>query len=112
MFIQGNTVAEKSFIARCLVFLVDFSIFQKLDFGLHRCDLLLEIVDVIELELVAFGAFGLFTFAALVSVVVTFKVRHAFEFLVAGECVVLFVKIATCVLDCITVAFAAVTGDG
>jgi hypothetical protein len=74
VFVERDTVSEERFIARSLILLVDLSILEQLDFGFHSGDLLLKVVDVVELELVAFGAFGLLALATLISVVVAFQI--------------------------------------
>ena len=74
VFVERDTVSEERFIAGSLVLLVDFSVLKQLYFCFHGCDLLLKVVNVVELELVTFGAFGLLAFATLVPVVVAFEI--------------------------------------
>lgn len=59
----------------------------------------------------AFGAFCLLSLAALVLVMITFKIRHTLKFLITWECVILFIKIATSVLHSIACSLAAVARD-
>ena len=74
MFVKRDTVSEERFIAGSLVLLVDFSVLKQLYFCFHGCDLLLKVVNIVELELVTFGAFGLLAFATLVPVVIAFEI--------------------------------------
>ena len=41
VLIKRDSIAEKRFIAACLVLLVDLLVLEQLDFGLHDCDLTL-----------------------------------------------------------------------
>lgn len=45
MLIQRNSISQKRFIAASLVLLVHFLVFQQLDGGLHRRDLLVQVED-------------------------------------------------------------------
>lgn len=74
VFVERDTVSEERFIAGSLVFLINFSVLKQLYFCFHSCDLLLKVVNVVELELVTFGAFGLLALATLVPVVVAFEI--------------------------------------
>jgi len=74
VFVERDTVSEERFIAGSLVLLVDFSVFKELYFCFHGCDLFLKVVNVVELKLVTFGAFGLLALATLVPVVVAFEI--------------------------------------
>ena len=45
VLIQRNSISQKRFIAASLVLLVHFLVFQQLDGGLHRRDLLVQVED-------------------------------------------------------------------
>jgi hypothetical protein len=45
VLVKRNSVAEKSFVARSLVLLIDFTRLEKFDLQFHGRDLLLQVVN-------------------------------------------------------------------
>lgn len=53
VFIERNAVAQQRLVTGGLVFLVNLTILQLLNLQLHRGDLLLEVVDELDVEVLA-----------------------------------------------------------
>jgi len=51
VFVEGNTVAKKRFIATGLILLVDLLVFEELDAGLHGGNLFVEVQNDVIVDL-------------------------------------------------------------
>ena len=79
MLIERNSISKKSFISRCFILLINFSFFQKFNFGLHNHNLFLEIEN--KLIVHSFGSLtSCFVLdSSLCCVVRTFQVWITFK---------------------------------
>ena len=53
VLIERDTISKQRFIAGRFIFLVNLSILELLDLQLHRRDLLLQVVDVLDVQVVS-----------------------------------------------------------
>ena len=84
VLVERDAVAQKRFVTRSFVLLVDLAIFQKLDLRFHSSDLLLQIADVLLLNLLASGSICLPLNRLLLCFGLALEVGAAFELLVGN----------------------------
>lgn len=108
MLVKRNSVPKKSFISTSFVLLVDFSVFEQLDFVLHQDDLLLHIEDILLLEILDNLVFVLPLGLLLLHFMRPFEVRVALEFLVSDARLPI---VLSCITGCPVTAVAGLLAD-